>query len=68
MGIKNLFKSKKKRHRERLLKDYEEGRYLRYSTKKNLINNKDRMYKKKKPVKKEKLKPKKSKITKKRKK
>lgn len=54
MGLRNLFKSKAKRHREKLLKDYEEGRYLRYSTKKNPVNNKDKMYKKEKTLKREK--------------
>lgn len=45
-GFKNLFKSKKTRHRERLLKDYQEGKILKFEVpkekKKNIQDKKKR--------------------------
>lgn len=35
-----LFKSKKTKHREKLLKDYEEGKYLKFENSKNGNSNK----------------------------
>lgn len=45
MKFSDLFKSKKRKHREKLLRDYEAGKYLRFSTKTNPIDNKKIMEK-----------------------
>lgn len=40
MKFRNLFKSKKRKHLEKLKADFEAGKYLRFSTKTNSIDNK----------------------------
>lgn len=48
MKIRDLFKSKKQKHREKLLKDYKEGKVLKFEEPKKKMENQNNFKKQKK--------------------